>query len=749
MKGMQKISRGRGFKGALGYALGRDADHKHEPGQIIGGNCGFDEKTALATLVRASSLRKDIQKPVWHNALRLPAGEHVEHEKLSAIADAYMVKMGFSDAHPRVYVMHDDADGQHVHIIASRVSMTGEVYLGQNENLASTRHIQALEIEHGLMITKGPEYRDEKLVMPPRAALKKGEIEMAIETGAEPTRQRLQRLIDAAAADKPTTGKFLERLIIAGVSIKTNVASTGRMNGFSYELDGVAFKASDLGKAYGWQQFQRRIDYEQVRDSEALGRYSTAARDRAAFEQSTDAHDRTIDAARTAGASNDGTDRRDTKDTIDNQRRGAIESAVAGQFDESGRRVMEGSGSGSAEDNHQSRDASSASERVSAQLKHEVDSDSVSDRSRYSSPVDRIISLAETARAGASSDARPSAGSAGSGAVLDRTSKAVQAQIAAFDCAVYDVGIRNEKTGMMQNKRYTHAHLIDAVPYLKRQNARGEHIYIRPGGDHSFVLLDDVKKSTIERMKTDGYEPAITVETSPNNYQAWVKLAPEPLPAEVRQEAAKALAKHYGADTGSADARHYGRLAGFTNPKPKYQIAGRQPFVLLHENVKRVAKAAKALLDKIAVLLEKRQKLIEIARVPDAPARAKERHIIEDPAVIYQRIAKDIMQRYPDTDLSRLDFMASKELVRLGHSHEAIVKAIKTASPAIDERKKSHDYAERTATAAGAVPLSPAEVAAIAARKAELERQAAVRAAELQAKREAAREQSRGHDMEM
>lgn len=747
MKGMQKISRGRGFKGALGYALGRDADHKHEPGIIIGGNCGTDEKNALATLVRAASLRKDIQKPVWHNALRLPAGEHIEPEKLSAIADAYMVKMGFTDAHPRIYVMHDDIDGQHVHIIASRVSLMGEVYLGQNENLASTRHIQDLELEHGLMITKGPEYRDEKLVMPARSALKKGEIEMAIETGAEPTRQRLQRLIDAAAVDRPTTSRFLERLTIAGVGIKTNVASTGRMNGFSYELDGVAFKASDLGKAYGWKQFERTIDYEQNRDGEALRRYSAAARDRAAFEQPTDAHDRTDRTVGAISASDGGPDRRDAEDTIDNQRRGAIESAVAGQFNESGRRVMEGSGSGSAEDHQPSSGVTDSDSRSAAQLKHEIGMVGIFRRSDYSSPVDRIISLAETARAGASSDARSAGNRASAGAILDRTSKAVQAQIAAFDCPSYDIGIRNEATGMMQNKRYTHVQLVDAIPYLKRQNARGEHIYIRPGGEHSFVLLDDVKKSTIEQMKADGYEPSITVETSPDNFQAWLKLSPEPLPAEVRQEAAKALAKHYGADTGSADAKHYGRLVGFTNPKPKYQINGRQPFVLLHENVKRVAKAAKALLDKIAVMLEKRQKLVEIARVPDAPARAKERHITEDPAVIYRRIAKDIMQQYPDTDMSRLDFMASKELVRLGHSHEAIVKAIKTASPAIDERKKSSDYAERTATAAGAVPLSPAEVAAIAARKAELEAQAAMRNAALQAKREA--EQNRGHDMEM
>lgn len=61
------------------------------------------------------------------------------------LADDYMKRMGFSDTHLRAYVLHDDKDGQHIHIVASRIDATsGKLYLGKNENLTSTRIIQIL-----------------------------------------------------------------------------------------------------------------------------------------------------------------------------------------------------------------------------------------------------------------------------------------------------------------------------------------------------------------------------------------------------------------------------------------------------------------------------------------------------------------------------------------------------------------------------------------------------------------------------
>ncbi len=100
-------------------------------------------------------LRPDVQKPVWHNSLRLPDGETLSNDQWVNIADDYMKRMGFSDTHLRCYVLHDDPAGQHIHIIASRIDIAGgKLYLGRNENLISTRIISELEIAHGLTVTK-------------------------------------------------------------------------------------------------------------------------------------------------------------------------------------------------------------------------------------------------------------------------------------------------------------------------------------------------------------------------------------------------------------------------------------------------------------------------------------------------------------------------------------------------------------------------------------------------------------------
>ena len=70
---------------------------------------------------------------------------------------------------------------------------------------------------------------------------------------------------------------------------------------------------------------------------------------------------------------------------------------------------------------------------------------------------------------------------------------------------------------------------------LKRENAKGADIYIRPAGEQNpgLILVDDLNQAQLERMKAKGVEPAAVVETSPMNCQAWVRLTDHPLSPEV------------------------------------------------------------------------------------------------------------------------------------------------------------------------------------------------------------------------
>lgn len=257
---MQKIKRGKSFAGVVQYALKPGAHHKCDP-VVIGGNMLGDSALELiAEFDSSKQLRPDVQKTVWHNSLRLPDGESLSNDQWVNIADEYMKMMGFSDTHLRCYVLHDDSAGQHIHIIASRIDLNGgKLYLGRNENLISTRIISELEIAHSLTVTKTAHSITPK--QPKRKRISRNEQMLSVRTGVPCPKKSLQRIIDKSLADTPDLLTLIKRLEEAEVGWTANIASTGKMNGFSFEYRDIAFKASQLGKGYSWANLQKQLNY--------------------------------------------------------------------------------------------------------------------------------------------------------------------------------------------------------------------------------------------------------------------------------------------------------------------------------------------------------------------------------------------------------------------------------------------------------------------------------------------------------
>ncbi|UMV35254.1 relaxase/mobilization nuclease domain-containing protein [Shigella flexneri] len=260
MKGMQKIKRGKSFAGVVRYVLQPGAHRKSDP-VVIGGNMLSGSVLELISEFNdTKQLRPDVQKPVWHNSLRLPDGESLSNDQWVTIADDYMKRMGFSDTHLRCYVLHDDG-GQHIHIIASRIDMLGgKLYLGRNENLISTRIITELEIDHALTVTKAASSLSN--TKPKRKRISRNEQMLSERTGLPSPKEALQQILDKSLADTPDLLTFIKRLEEAEVGWTANVASTGKMNGFSFSYRDIAFKASQLGKSYSWANLSNRLNYD-------------------------------------------------------------------------------------------------------------------------------------------------------------------------------------------------------------------------------------------------------------------------------------------------------------------------------------------------------------------------------------------------------------------------------------------------------------------------------------------------------
>jgi hypothetical protein len=194
------------------------------------------------------------------------------------------------------------------------------------------------------------------------------------------------------------------------------------------------------------------------------------------------------------------------------------------------------------------------------------------------------------------------------------TQEAVERQVSAMSAVLFEVGLFKPadpagpaKEPEMLPRTWDIRTLLKSVGWLKYQNSIGRNIYIRPKGEHSLSLVDDLTAANIERMKKEGVEPCLIVETSPGNFQAWVNHG-EVLPRAESTAAARTLAERFGGDKGAADWRHYGRLAGFTNRKEKYrQPDGLFPFVrLIDAAPRRVYTEAPALLAALRADLDKR-----------------------------------------------------------------------------------------------------------------------------------------------
>lgn len=206
----------------------------------------------------------------------------------------------------------------------------------------------------------------------------------------------------------------------------------------------------------------------------------------------------------------------------------------------------------------------------------------------------------------------------------NKTVKAVERQIEAMAADVFEVGLFKpdaiEGEAIMVPRLWDTASLFKSIPWLRHENRDGRNIYVRPHGEHHLSLVDDLTPDAVWTMKADGFSPALVVETSPGNCQAWLK-HPERLDKETGTAAARALAERFGGDAGAADWRHYGRLAGFTNRKSKYRdpITGLHPFVKLVEAMGVVYPAAPRFLQEMRHQVEVRHREDAERRTNRAP----------------------------------------------------------------------------------------------------------------------------------
>lgn len=295
--------------------------------------------------------------------------------------------------------------------------------------------------------------------------------------------------------------------------------------------------------------------------------------------------------------------------------------------------------------------------------------------------------------------------------MVDFTRRNVERQLAAMGVDRVEVGVldpgRSKEGHPMSLRTWTIDEVLKSLGWLKRQNAAGCHIFVRPLGSQGLIFVDDLSLAGLTKIEDDNLRLALVIESSPMNYQAWVRVSNGPVNEALATALAGALATRYGGDPASADWRHFGRLVGFTNRKPKYiKEDGSYPFVVLRQSTIKAATFVDSapiatLFADAERLLAKRQEAesarLEALRV--APQQSVSNTALPDPEEFYRTQLRGLMGRYGAAlNLSYADWTIGKKMAEQGYVYKQVKLAIHKASPNLATRKSGHveNYLTRT-----------------------------------------------------
>jgi hypothetical protein len=163
---------------------------------------------------------------------------------------------------------------------------------------------------------------------------------------------------------------------------------------------------------------------------------------------------------------------------------------------------------------------------------------------------------------------------------LDKTLELARQQIRAMGSAVFEVGSfkpddqRKENEPAMIPRVWDAETLVRSVPWMKFHNSQGRNIYVRPKGEHDLSLVDDLNVDAVERMNASGFKPAVLVETSAGNFQAWLK-HPRVLTKEVSTAAAARAGGKVWRRPGCGGLAAFRATGRIHQPQIEVSVAGR------------------------------------------------------------------------------------------------------------------------------------------------------------------------------
>ena len=189
--------------------------------------------------------------------LRIEIGIAPQDEKklpvseLMRIAHLFAKQMGL-DNHQWVAVTHKDTDNRHIHIIASRISLYGEVYDTTFVSNRAARVAEEISRSKGLTIAK--EVKAERMHQKAKS-----------NPTREQTKQQVQKICYTLLEKYKGTGitghsMFLYDLNKNDIAIERMKNKQGKVYGLKFSFNGQGFKASEIGREFGYRSLQKNFE---------------------------------------------------------------------------------------------------------------------------------------------------------------------------------------------------------------------------------------------------------------------------------------------------------------------------------------------------------------------------------------------------------------------------------------------------------------------------------------------------------
>ena len=225
--------------------------------------CSRDPKTIYEEMKVVS----DYNSRCRNKFLRIEIGiapqdeEKLPVSELMWIAHLFAKRMGL-DNHQWVAVTHKDTDNRHIHIIANRISLYGEVYDTTFVSNRAARVAEEISREKNLTIAK--EVKTER----------KHQKEKSNPT-REQTKKEVQQICYAQLDKYKGTGvtghsMFLYELNKNGITIEHMKNKQDKVYGLKFSYGEHTFKASEIGREFGYRSLQKNFEATKKEETKML-----------------------------------------------------------------------------------------------------------------------------------------------------------------------------------------------------------------------------------------------------------------------------------------------------------------------------------------------------------------------------------------------------------------------------------------------------------------------------------------------